>query len=449
MPALRGLFRVLLIVAISISAVAADQSFSLTEKPKYFDEDTVEKLLEKDFTLKVGHATDLLRALLGAKVPLDHPYIIHIIRWKDNTTTVGTDHWYIYDPKLPQGAGIKEWFQDVETQSRLESERIFGSKRLTFVYLHLNARVQTNKEEIVSAFETKKDKLPFKKDAKGNVVKDASGAQVRQSPDEMADLLLQKGSTGTQLTFVNDKNTSISLLCGPDFGGGCVEQRYTEIAYEISVTKKTPQPLADLKTLAGIAFGQGDESAIVLKTVKGALYQALEMNNVLSPSTLAIGGKVGQAPQDAKISERSYTNEGKYWGGFSFAVPINSYKDISFDENNPSLQPKTVKRENIYAVADLYLPRIDLSSPQKRLIPHALAGMPIKNSPLDHLMVGSGIGFNYVEPFVGVVFNRTKQPKPGIAAPVTSNDLETRVVRKLVVGINLPVGTVKKLLSGK
>lgn len=144
-----------------------------------------------------------------------------------------------------------------------------------------------------------------------------------------------------------------------------------------------------------------------------------------------------------ELAKRTYINERPAWFGFSFAVPLNSYRDVSYNETLSLLQPKTVQRQNIYAVGNVYVPPLNVNQAQFRYVPHLMFGVPIEGQPLRHLMLGLGIGLNWAEPFAGVVFNRQQVPND------VGTDLHNRTVRKLVYGINIPVGAAVKALAKK
>jgi hypothetical protein len=228
------------------------------------------------------------------------------------------------------------------------------------------------------------------------------------------------------------------------------------IGYEITAAKKKPQIVSDASLLLQVlGFGStGVGAAAVEDDPTIAYFSVFSFHSAYSRSELTISATLPPKNQESKgkaddtkannTIKKNYTNEKPQWVGLSIGVPLNSYRDVDYNESNNSLEAKTVKRENVYAVGNLYLPPVDIGQTQIRYLPHLLFGVPIKGQPLRHLMAGAGIGLNWVEPFVGVVFNRQQIP---VAAG--STQLKDHLVRKLVVGINIPVATAKAALGKK
>jgi hypothetical protein len=229
------------------------------------------------------------------------------------------------------------------------------------------------------------------------------------------------------------------------------------VGYSITVTRRRPQFLTDAIALAGLVGlpVPGAAAAAVADPVVG-YFTVFQFESQFSRSDVTIAAKIGdekKTPPDGGKGvqtqandsvKKAYVNEGPQWAGLSIAVPLTTYKDVEYNQTDNTLQAKTVKRENIYAVLNVYLPPVDVGQTRFRYLPHPLFGVPIKGQPLRHLMAGLAIGLNWVEPFAGVVFNRQQRPiAPG------STTLEDHLVRKLVFGVNIPIGAAKAALAKK
>lgn len=230
-----------------------------------------------------------------------------------------------------------------------------------------------------------------------------------------------------------------------------------KVGYEITVAKRRPQIISDAILLAQVlgvagtgvtAASREPEDPIVAYFSIFPFHSSYSRSDLtiaatLQPKSAQPKGKADDTAANATV-KKSYVNEKPQWVGLSIAVPLNSYRDVDYNQTNNSLEAKTVKRENVYAVGNLYLPPVDIGQTQFRWLPHLLFGVPIKGQPLRHLMAGAGIGLNWVEPFAGVVFNRQQIP-----VSAGSTQLQDHLVRKLVVGINIPIATAKAALTKK
>ena len=232
------------------------------------------------------------------------------------------------------------------------------------------------------------------------------------------------------------------------------------IGYQITIAKRPPQLLTDAQALFQLVgwIGAGGAAAAALQTTDPVIgyFTVFQFHSSYNRSNIIIAGKLQEddstptkpgetattAANDA--IKHAYTNEGTQLVGLSIAVPLNSYRDVDYNQTNNTLEATTIKRENIYAVANIYIPKVDIGQTLFRYLPHPLFGVPIKGQPLRHLMAGLAIGLNWAEPFAGIVFDRQQRP---IAAGSTT--LEDHLVRKLVVGINIPIATAKAALSPK
>jgi hypothetical protein len=223
-----------------------------------------------------------------------------------------------------------------------------------------------------------------------------------------------------------------------------------DIRYTFTATKKTPQPISDLFSLLGVAFARSDEPAGQARRLGFFLEKRLDIT--LVPSNITVEAKVGpsrmtdegggdDAPVQPRVSlgSKAFVNESKYHVGFSVAFPLNSYEDISLESFESGLMPVKTKRQNVYAVVNLYLWPVDLTRPQQTPLPYVLLGVPIKSEPWRNTMIALGMNMKWVAPFAGVVIN---------IQPPTADRPDGRTVVKGIFGINVPVGSAKKLVGG-
>jgi len=222
-----------------------------------------------------------------------------------------------------------------------------------------------------------------------------------------------------------------------------VDSRYVPLAYRIAVTKKVPDPLKNLKTLAGFVL-QGEATAIRLEAKPNAFCAWRRLDDVLKPSDMNIRAMRGDGDEAKELSKTLYDNERKYLFDFSLALPVRSFQTVKFDtENNQIVSTKT-EREDLFAMVDLYLWPTDTKKVQWRLLPQIMYGFAITGKPWDRQLLATGLGTSLAQPFVGISFNHF-QTQPA----VPGGDPGHRWVRKLAFGINFQVATAAKLFAGK
>ena len=180
---------------LSNSVWAQDQTITIPGPPRLLSEDAARLVNTNDATLNLEDAEQLIALTLGNRALRrpDSYCIIHILKWKDNQTSVETQHWYLYH----NGKWSKKQFEEL---------RIFGAKNVSLLYVHLNARGVPS-----------------------------------PTPSQLAPNL--------NLTSVNGRVLT-------NMGTFLLESDYSRIVYKINVTKKLPAPILDLKALVGIAQGE-------------------------------------------------------------------------------------------------------------------------------------------------------------------------------------------------
>jgi hypothetical protein len=228
----------------------------------------------------------------------------------------------------------------------------------------------------------------------------------------------------------------------PGTPGFFVEEIYLPVVYKLEVTKKLPSNVQNLRD--GILGSlQSNATDIRVNTTERAfgLIQNTPIEHL--PSDLAVTGAVGKGNDQKELGKNLYDNEGRHWWDASFVVPLNSYKQVQYDQTANQLLPKSITKQNVFAAFNLYLPRANTKGTIFRWMPHLLYGLPIQGKVLDRHLVGLGMGLNKVEIYAGVTFNRNEVP-----AASTGTGLNDRWVRKLSFGINIPVKSALDAFKG-
>jgi hypothetical protein len=362
-------------------------------------------------------------AMLEALMPgwhddpkLQRVTIIHIIRWRDSEHTgVDFQKWYVYDPYLPNYNSYLK-----SRQSLFEGQNISGRRNYRFIYIHLN------KEFVESKFNTV--------------------THLANYEDESIKALCLPDDKGTLPT----KDASGNPLPPPT---DCLKHT---VSYTIAISKQQSQFMQDLKTvlsIAGIATVGGAEHITPPAPPKVTGYWSMsEFTSQYDESTLTItpsmnsaqptqGNTASPTAQDTaskQLSPNTYTNQKPSYVGLSFAVPVKSYKDITYNSSGGTLAPKSITQQNVYVNFDFYYPKAQPGLMAFRWIPHPFVGLPIKGKVLQHTMAGLAFGLPWFEPFGGIVFDREHGSVNGVSQRTTFQG---------VFGFKVSVSAVAKALK--
>jgi hypothetical protein len=306
--------------------------------------------------------------------------IFHLLRWGDKDhKTVQFQNWFVYDPTGNRFAA----FDLASAQMQFERALIRGRKDFRFIYVHINFDLNNPSESI-----------------QPNV------------------------------------NSGEPELVHP-------------IAYSINTQKQKTQLAKDAASLLSI-LGYTAAAAAAATNPDIGYYSLFDFSSKYNTSTITVTATLKQDKQAGQanaatattandIASRIYTNERPARFGLSFALPLTSYRDLTFDQSNSLLQPKTITRQNVYAAFNVYWPPVDPGFTSFRWVPHPFVAVPIKGQPLRNTMVGVAVGMRWLEPFFGVVFDRQQL--------VQANQPVDHLVRKGVWGLNISVDSVVKALK--
>lgn len=362
----------------------------------------------KSGAIDVSAAPKLLKRLANVDSATDKKdgrvTIMHVLRWGDKDhKTVKFKHWYVFDPRA-------KWrFYLESSQAIFEGNLISGRTKFRLIYIHLNCDLEDG------------EKSPPGESYPPPGVGTTEGAQ-------------------PPVTSLNHA-----------------------IGYKIDISKQQPQFLRDLSTVLQIITG-GTKAAS--KDPYVGYYSVFEFESEYTTSNITItmtakdttathqgkglstpnseagkdGGTGNTQTQANDLDSKAYTNEGKQWVTLSFAVPLNSYRDITYSQSGDLLQPKTVNRQNVYVAANFFVPWPVLGGlATSRYFPHPFFGVPIKGQPLRNTMLGFGIGLKWLEPFAGLVFDDQQ-----IADSAAHH--HNHLVLKGAFGLNISVDAAKSVL---
>lgn len=232
-----------------------------------------------------------------------------------------------------------------------------------------------------------------------------------------------------------------------------VPAKHAAVGQFYAAKKKTPAPLQDLiylLQLAGFAEGAQDKPAVKVRHMW--LVSTQEIDELPVPSDMWVQcGNPGSAINPTAFKpfapEVQFDNEGYYWYDFSVTFPLNKVDALEYNENDSIVQTKQVDLKTVYATGNIFLGPADIKDPPTLWRPRLLFGIGLRGKPYDRMFVGAGFGLNKfikwspleaVQPFAGLSFNRVYEKDGSGTAAV----LRGREIRKLVVGINVPVKSV-------
>jgi hypothetical protein len=231
------------------------------------------------------------------------------------------------------------------------------------------------------------------------------------------------------------------------------------VTYKVAITKRRSTPVQNLARLIELGT-EGNPEGITTPTTPtdtAVKWGGGAFATRYPTSEIRVDGfrEMGEGPLDS-IASQSFYNEGLTRWDVSVAVPVNSVKEISYASDGNVVTAKTITRQKIYAVVDMFPPPfkpVDPRSNRFQYIP-VLFGVSLADKPFNHLLVATGFRVQVFSGFVGLALNNDQQPRTlrgGDSATPSKLANEQKLVHyvpKLVVGLNLSVARVLATLSG-
>lgn len=451
----------------------------------------------KTAALEESQAAPVIKAALRGQDPDPATYyIIHATELVPGRAIVAEEHWYVYH------AGWEKkpwywWFTDSRQVKRFKETRILGSANVGLVYLYVNVPTYSTlnsraslvehfrkahaddlkppasdderkerRERLGSLLERLKGSLPDQdeRQAQESVERARIDRQAASDPD--VELIVQletqryikafgdgDSTIANELALV-DKDTGQELIgLSPTLATTATFASFNTLFYKVGVTRKTPAPVENFKNAARFAFaGQSEaQTRLYVEVRNAAVCAGGQMDVKHVPSDLLVTALTKNAKdEDVQRSQQKFDNEGKYWWDVSFALPLESRRDLTIDVDAGQVAAKEVEKADLFAVVNLGLPR-DTKKIQWQLFPTFVYGMPITSQPLKHHLVGFTIGLNYVQLLGGLRFDRRTQVattvENGTPIGIESTPPGEKWDHEWVWGINIPVNTVVSLFK--
>jgi hypothetical protein len=410
-------------------------------------------------TLLAANAAVLLQntVLAGNAAPLSDPNfycIIHVVKWREQKEpAVQAHNWYVFrgGNSAPQ-------------QLAFESKRIYGSRRVAVLWVHIVPRLSAANVAIVTSALLASNNTNWDDPANRQAVVDGiqpppanaamvAAARAPNSSDAatlsaLKQWLAQEQANHLYRTCFSSQYTDSLERKFSKVGTECFADSYLRVAYRMEITKKLPAPVQNAAMLLGAQAGGGRS---LLAPEPGLLWSGriLDIHHV--PSDMTVKGTLtnDDGSKTTEIGQATFDNEGLYRWDVSVAVPLKATKELQYDATGQGFNPtaKVVEKQNVYAVFNFFTQPLDVKNVKAQWVPHPIFGMGIAGRPADRTMVGFAMGINKIQGFGGLAFNRVQRPA-GTAAGQPAKT-EFAYDRKFIFGINLPVRQVLELWKAK
>ena len=505
---LRALLLATTMSALSTGAEAQDQTLVVAPTPVACSEygKPADATIEfKDAPALIG------ASLKGGMDTVTDPYLIlNVMRYKDNTTTADKTNWYVYNKAYAPKTGLTSWYLDSRHRNPFSDTRIFGSSAVGVVYTHHNVPAIASSVALLGAFQVQlANRLPVRKELfplgglsgteynaalraaiialnaasgidrdvvdqfpilrKSEAASDALPVTLRNNESKAPEAAIDSLQIALAIEYsIRDAAQAITALRVRKPSGfrltddatksdlawvgndRLVPSSYLLFAYNIGITKKTPAPWQNLQDAVSLAIAQGaSPTNIPLKmdtTTSLCGGGVFDVEHI--PSDIAVTATIVDKDKAQKqLTKQTFDNEGLYWYDFSFALPLKSYQDLSYDNSNGTVSAKKVNKSDLFLVANIGLP-FDTKSAEFDIIPRLLYGLPISGQPLKHHLLALAIGLNKVQLYGGYVFNQDPA-KPAVATGSVTDATTSTWSHSFTWGLNVPVSAIAAALKPK
>jgi len=477
---------ILTLATAAIYAMAADQTVTLSSPLR-------EVSMPLGVNLTLDGAPAAIAAILGGPHPEhNRSYVIHIVKYQTGRLAVEQQKWYVFNDRYRSNDVRRP-----NAQRYFTDNRILGHSNIAVVWTHIvnglptaEAEKLTAIEEVVKAIKKGVPRIddadtddavrnqlvvsinnlfvldptsklfgtlglaPANKDLPVTDIQPIIDKLSRQDAEKhFREIrfehnrlqLIRTGSTdGVKL--VADNGTDIAGL-----GGILVEKAHADLAalqYRVEITRRTPLPQSNLRSIADIAFAQGDQQSrfkVKLRPVMLAAGSTFETS--FTTSDIVVSALYEKSGKEIEIGKKSFINEKEYWYDFSLALPLSSHNEIRYDRASDGITARKIDRRNLYALFNFGVPR-DPHRMRAQYIPVGIYGMALTGQPLRHHLVGLSIGLNKVNFFGGMRIDR-KQFLRNPSQPADADNRFDAWRTHSVFGINFPVGTIVDALKPK
>ena len=398
--------------------------------------------------------------------------LVHIVHWKRVMGAYQTDSsdWYLFNKSDARAAHRELPFTFHPIVNGKDNLRIFGSKKVFFLAIHLAPTIDPPPGSPPGTVATS-DYDDFSRNLKISYklsVSELVPANV-QDLKALLGVVLGPAPTGAAPAAavgivspqeIADYKQFLSTLGSRPYDGLYAAAKLTNLnslPVQITATMNVDLPKA------GVVPGNASahyESSNFWSDIKPG-----KTNSAASPASSSTSGcstttSGGSCPETLSIQ-----NEGLYWWDFSVGIPFKGIKQLSYDYSNTGqvTTAQTVSKYSAYAFLVLAPWKEEVVSPPSLGIPHILIGVPFTGAVLEHPFVGAGETFNLsklpkvgpglskvvplgIRFYAGLVENKEYGPKPSAG----NSPPPSKWVGKLQYGIEFSIRDIaSKLASSK
>jgi hypothetical protein len=267
---------------------------------------------------------------------------------------------------------------------------------------------------------------------------------------------------GTRLYGI--KKVYVLSVVGPfekeaDINAG---QDLSKMQYFAVIQKKLPENWNNFLGLFQIAGYVQNLFAGQGRGVPPFLYGFGTLQDMAVPANLTVTGYLPNSDGKTYVpvgKADALLNEGLHFWDAGVGVPVTKVKDLQYNQTTTGLQPAQVDKSSIFGLVNFYFRPLNLQDPGNSWHPSLTAGFALQGQVRDRLFAGittnfpgiRGVKFTkstwyqLLQPYVGVEFLSTQRPVSN-PAPGASQ-LELHTVRKLAIGLEIPVKTAIQRLN--
>jgi hypothetical protein len=397
----------------------------------------------------------------GTGQPLNEA-LIHIVVWKEGKWT-GT--WYQYERNSYKNRGV---LLALGTNHALTSppDHLVARGGLAFLAIHLNIDDSCQISYEMKAIHTK----PLNQQNLAALISLAKsfyskGTGGNKGAFQLIDDTKSIGVWGGQL-LLDLPALPADITFTPSLKDGAVV-RNVETTNDWDTTN-TCTPSADKPPKPAVASAAAYQK-LDAPSIRNVVFDS-GRHAMYSSSSLSEQAAKGDTPSDTASAAKTppvssmsggalaVHDEGLHWWDVSVAMPVTSYKKLTYSSQNNLVTVKNTNDIKPYALFDAYIHPQDLSMKNAISWPMLSVGIPMSSQPLQKTFYGTGFivairSFRF-QPMVGIRLEKDTRPSTlATGAPATpgqlTNNLGSTWHAKLQVMLGFSVADAAKLLGIK
>jgi hypothetical protein len=190
----------------------------------------------------------------------------------------------------------------------------------------------------------------------------------------------------------------------------------SSISYTPQFTAATATNVGDFRALLGILFPGGQTAAPAAANTSPDLYAGCAIIPVAHKYRTSSIELDTNSSDSTTAAKGTFVSEANAWWDVSFAFPVTKASALSYSSTDNTVTATSLSRQNLFAVADFFIPKVDLKIPLAlHYIPHPFGGVAISGKPLHNLLFGLSMGTSIVEIYAGAQLVKTQNLGNGLS----------------------------------